>query len=157
MSTSKAPEIKMSASPSGTPCLTSTFAYRGAKNPKKVRGCMTCLSAVAGMCAAAPPHEAIQESCGACMAAQRGACGTHGIGVVKAMDTYAHGLSDDQKAVFARARQLVDEELAAASEQAVVEVEVGGTTGAHIDGAGSATGAPARTFIVSVKVFEPIS
>jgi len=142
-STSKTPDAP---APSGW-----GIVYRGPKAPTKVGGCGPCLSAAAGLCSAQPPHANYTEGCGLCLAARDKVCRTHGMGVTRALDEYGKSLTGSAAKTFAATRTLADAELTEISDTAQVEIELGGSQGAHVDGAGAATGAPARALILIVR------
>jgi hypothetical protein len=127
------------------------LGYHGPKNPTKVRGCVMCMTAAAGMCLSqSPPHPTHNPNCGLCNTAAAGVCGAHGVGVHKALDDYQASLSGEAAKSFEKVRAFVDEELAALPEDAWVKIDIGASEGADKDAGGAATGVPPRTLSVLV-------
>jgi hypothetical protein len=156
--TSPAPRTdppKTAPSPNATPTPFGWgFTYSGPKNAIKVAGCLTCLSAHAGLCCHQPPHAAFTPGCGVCLAAQKQLCPVHGIGAVKALDTYGASLSGQEAKAFASTRAFVAEQLAQIPDTAWVKIDIGGDAGKHIDADGGPTGVPlyASRIVVTATV-----
>jgi len=131
-----------------------SFHYRGPKMPSKARGCMSCASALSGMCMNSPPHQAVVAGCGLCSAAESGVCGSHGRGAAKALADYVASLPEDAADRFASVQHAVDAELALMPDSASVQVDVSLHSGLHVDAAGERTGMALQHMSVLVVHLE---